>query len=79
MGVILTGAVFQAKGRISARASGDFPREIPRPAGEDAGLRDDGFKRGVKKHTPLSDSKNNLLFIRPFFIIESFLNHGGKL
>jgi len=30
-----------------------IPREIPRPAGEDAGLRDDAESKGVKRRCPI--------------------------
>jgi hypothetical protein len=46
-GVILTEAVLQAEGRISRGARGAFkedPREIPRPADENAELRDDAIE-----------------------------------
>src|SRR6267378_8337821 len=48
VGVILSLAALQAEGRISrgpAAPSREVPREIPRPAGESAGLRDDAFEK----------------------------------
>ncbi len=42
-GVILSEAAVQAERRISRADGGAVAREIPRPAGENAGLRDDAF------------------------------------
>jgi len=45
IGVILSGAVFQAERRISSWEVTNLG-EIPRPAGKIAGLWDDAFKVG---------------------------------
>jgi hypothetical protein len=79
MGVLLTGAVFQAKGRISrAHPESSHARSLG-PLVRTRAFGMTPSKRGIKKHTPLPDTKNNLLLLRPFFIIESFLNRGWKL
>jgi len=47
VGVIRSGAVFQAERRIS-RTQDSLAWEIPRPAGESAGLRDDAQEGGYE-------------------------------
>jgi hypothetical protein len=61
-GVILSGAVFQAERRACpSEVEGDLPRttvlrEIPRPAGESAGLRNDAAFDGRFQTEPLPGS-----------------------
>ncbi len=59
-GVILSEAAFQAGRRISKRV-GVIAREIPRPTGENAGLRDDaGFFISMQRTLELTASDNNV-------------------
>lgn len=51
-GVIPTAAVFQAEGGISRIPRRTHPSEIPRPAGEGAGLRDDALVFGEPRPLP---------------------------